>query len=532
MLKNAKSRDSFETELEKKCGVVIWPNDLVEDVDELVELRIKFSKHKTFDLDKLQAWENDCLELINNMKKLLHVCKINLANEIHSSVISKLFESLGEPNSLTKLKSGKIRAWDDIIIYETNFLMLSGSRKTVETIQSVINEIETQEKMIFHRNLSMVTKDLSLKPLQIAFLKKTKLLKKVNVKCDFKEGCITLWGLPDDVKETEISIRTLLGRSLFKRIDCKSFIVELLRDQPKILNYIDDALLQLNLTVALSVSSSGALLVHASNSSELDLTLTVLNSKLIQKEILLDENTQATLFKEEWQKKVKQFKSENLLVVKFNEFSITISGLANAVNMASESINSYFDEHAIYRKELVIPQSKCQFINMHLVDEVKKLLKEHNDDKLNKLEILNKPNCWQLSGTRPNVKLMEQTIRELLQKVMAYKKTIPKDEFNVYAESQEGKLALKAIASNTKTLIEICDSESEKEEFDYVESEFSNKVKARISLGNNAFLNVVHGSILNSDADVIVNAANQKLCHIGGVAKVIADAGGVISHFI
>ena len=528
MLKSDKSRKSIEAELEKRCGVVSWPEALLEG-DELVELRIKFNKHKPFDLDRIHTWEKDCLQLINDTKNLLHVCKINLAKETHSNVVSQLFDSLEKPKSLTKLKSGEIRAWDDILVhYKATFLTLAGTRKMVEKIQHSTNEIESKEQIILHRSLSMVTKDLPLKPYQIDFIKKKQLLNLVNVKCEFKESCISLWGLPDDIKETEFKIRGLLSKSLCKRIDCKSFIVELLRDQPKILDHIDDAFLKLNLAVALSVSSSSTLLFYASNNSEVDVALSVLNSKLTQKEISLDENTQATLVKTEWAEIVEMFRSSYLLVIKCNELSITISGLVDVVNLALKSINSYFDEHAFYQKEIVIPKSKYQIITMHLQDEMKTLLKEHNDDKLNKLEIQNKPFCWQLSGTRPNVELMGKKIGDLLQKIKSYKKMIPPlDEFNAYAQSQEGMLALKAIASNTKTVIELCDPASEKEEFD-VETEFSNKLKASISLGQDVILNVVHGCILKSNVDVIVNAANGKLHHIGGVAKIISDAGWMI----
>jgi len=37
----------------------------------------------------------------------------------------------------------------------------------------------------------------------------------------------------------------------------------------------------------------------------------------------------------------------------------------------------------------------------------------------------------------------------------------------------------------------------------------------------------VHGDITKYHADAIVNAANEDLAHVGGVAKAIADAGDV-----
>ena len=40
-------------------------------------------------------------------------------------------------------------------------------------------------------------------------------------------------------------------------------------------------------------------------------------------------------------------------------------------------------------------------------------------------------------------------------------------------------------------------------------------------------MSVVNQSILDVDVDVITNAANENLCNMGGIARVILNAAGV-----
>ena len=51
------------------------------------------------------------------------------------------------------------------------------------------------------------------------------------------------------------------------------------------------------------------------------------------------------------------------------------------------------------------------------------------------------------------------------------------------------------------------------------------KVKSKVQLDSSRSLLVVKGDLTEYQVDAIVNAANEDLAHVGGIAKAISDKG-------
>ena len=51
------------------------------------------------------------------------------------------------------------------------------------------------------------------------------------------------------------------------------------------------------------------------------------------------------------------------------------------------------------------------------------------------------------------------------------------------------------------------------------------KVKSKVQLDSHRSLLVVKGDLTEYQVDAIVNAANEDLAHVGGIAKAISDKG-------
>ena len=136
------------------------------------------------------------------------------------------------------------------------------------------------------------------------------------------------------------------------------------------------------------------------------------------------------------------------------------------------------------------------------------------------------PPAIQLSGNQPNIETMLHSIEVLVSKIQARLGTmkITLDPLlKPFFLSEEYLQLCSQLELNHQVMVK-CSCP-------FLQQKNANKVlcKTTFQPDPNALciqLFLIQGDILQEEVDVIVNAANPKLEHIGGLAKAIADAGG------
>nr|XP_032801851.1 protein mono-ADP-ribosyltransferase PARP14-like isoform X2 [Petromyzon marinus] len=197
--------------------------------------------------------------------------------------------------------------------------------------------------------------------------------------------------------------------------------------------------------------------------------------------------------------------------------AINIAGIAEAVEKADKDLTSYFKDNTA---EEIIPlqnEALCSCIidYMKIIDHsaLKSVSVERHDSLMDII----------IMGHVEEVEKHKQSINNVVSKV---NKELRKNERGIPDEKSISMFLEKYRRCNSRF------STQNQEEFSSVagasERPVATQQRPPVRLPGNRFLFVHEENILNLNVDVIVNAANEDLKHLGGLAKVLSDAGGTV----
>ncbi|XP_032801844.2 protein mono-ADP-ribosyltransferase PARP14-like [Petromyzon marinus] len=197
--------------------------------------------------------------------------------------------------------------------------------------------------------------------------------------------------------------------------------------------------------------------------------------------------------------------------------AIYIAGIAEAVEKADKDLTSYFKDNTA---EEIIPlqnEALCSCIieYMKIIKHpaFKSVSVERHDSLMDII----------IMGHSEEVEKHKQSINNVVSKV---NKELRKNERGVPDAKSISMFLEKYRGRNSR-----CSSQNQ-EQFASVagasERPVATQQRPPVRLPGNRFLFVHEDDILNLNVDVIVNAANANLNHLGGLAKVLSDAGGTV----
>ena len=118
-------------------------------------------------------------------------------------------------------------------------------------------------------------------------------------------------------------------------------------------------------------------------------------------------------------------------------------------------------------------------------------------------------------------------VHEICDNVKVGKKEVSKPGAVKHFQSTTGKKTLKGIAAEQKAVVEVYTVEEEAEEANRATASLHRKI-CHGTTDDGRILNIMQGDLTEFSADVMVNAANEQLNHVGGIAGIISGKGGPI----
>ena len=221
--------------------------------------------------------------------------------------------------------------------------------------------------------------------------------------------------------------------------------------------------------------------------------------------------------------------SSNKLIISCGDETIELAGFKEDVDSCAKSLMDYIEENSKLQKVVKFQKSMWKLFTTHMKEKWDRIVSRARELKIEFTQHSDYPHCT-LFGDRVNVNTIVNSINRL--KSSVHKKVIEIDRPGTCElfRSSKGEVYLHGIESQEKVAIEEYAGELEEtSDDDYLPDDRAsqaNCVTKCTALSHDVRINICLGDITKFAADVIVNAANERLSHDGGVARAIADKGG------
>ncbi|VDI00521.1 Hypothetical predicted protein [Mytilus galloprovincialis] len=194
------------------------------------------------------------------------------------------------------------------------------------------------------------------------------------------------------------------------------------------------------------------------------------------------------------------------------------------VKTNDEAINIFYHRETS-EENIQIPRAELRMLQEQFQAEIsiikQRCVKEHVTLNIDNVRAL-------IQGNSKGVKDAKQKIDDILRSIYKKKYTMKKAGIVKHMTSEQGKTKISQVERRNKVVVHLQTGEDSDDD-DQVQPISPNKTYTETAMciipSGQTIITVV-GDITELDVDVIVNAANKNLNHVGGLAKVIVDKGG------
>ena len=336
-----------------------------------------------------------------------------------------------------------------------------------------------------------------------------------------------------ELSKFSIDIKVNPNREGVRTIELPGNVVTVLK-RPQVSKFMQDLFTHNSIRAVLiydqSQSSNKITVVGEDSSSAKDAEM-LLQDTVQEKSLHLTRENVALLQGSLW----KDFQSSiasNIMVqvtADVSHSTIWVCGITKSVNECFGKITDFFERNTILCKVISAERGGIRFVS-----EVWKTKLEEIKRELSKFSIDIKVNPnregVEVSGTTEGLKRCLPKVRELLDAIQKRFVEIDKPGMKKFFKNEKGQSMLKATGEKNRCIIlpkEYQEVENEANELEEEEDfRSSQELSCSYVTKEGKKISVFKGDITKENVDVIVNAANNDLKHIGGLAAAILRAGG------
>lgn len=226
-----------------------------------------------------------------------------------------------------------------------------------------------------------------------------------------------------------------------------------------------------------------------------------------------------------------ELESQNTVEIEIGNNNVIIAGFLQGVQQCERHLLHYIKDKCTVETTVSIEWGIWRLFQGHMKNRWQPIVEKCKQHDVQIQEPSDESNSLlMLKGDQTHVENISQEISNLQSRVC--QKALERDQPGTceFFRSDRARLCLDGIEKHSVT-IEVTEADEDKvkgEQLTSATSKFKRKCTAQLP-NSNKQITIYIGDITEFDkADVIVNAANDELKHIGGVAKAIADKGGPI----
>ncbi|NXE90764.1 PAR14 polymerase, partial [Menura novaehollandiae] len=339
----------------------------------------------------------------------------------------------------------------------------------------------------------------------------------LQITYDYLQKVINLCGVPEEVYKVKGEILDHMHKLVKKTINIHPYIFQFLE-------HIDNETLSQSLFMSKQISAFyelgvGNIILKGSAPEDLLKAEEEIKKELDYKSITLEDVS--VLQKEEWQMLTKQNCSNEAVTVTQAESQVIIAGFSQAVAKAFEELSNFIGENTQVQRVIGgKPMAVMMFFEKEKVNDWRGLQK-----KGVKVDFSTQKKCGVISLSGPRTKVLEGvSLVEGILSGLHYKRVvIGAPGAKSYFKEQEHLLAPHA-KQEFKCLV-LLEEQPEEQLEEQQEHSNGGKPYMQVTMGETVIA-LYRADLCAHPVDVVVNASNENLKHIGGLAEALLRAAG------
>lgn len=417
-----------------------------------------------------------------------------------------------------------------------SYAFVAGEKTAVQTVQTCINSICSEKQ---------TTEALCLSPRDYDYFTEIvwpQLKSTVTVECNHANRTITISGNIHEVSYVMNSLKGMIQYSVVPVV-VDTLLVELFtaNGRQDLSTYFQEKCLQVALHSEQSVHSCTLeLLCNPKLENDVTDTAHRFTKEMEVSGMKLPKSLMTSPMAQEFAEHCQQLQMQYRVLIKKDQNQIVIGGFKSPVTSVKESLESFMKKKCFIKKSVPIHRGMWRLFNRAMKvqwmgiesqckeNEVDFTLPARDEEKL----------TIHLKGDKVEVQNICDLIAQLMQSVATSVIPVTRPGLCKYfSEKEKGKMMIGGIENAYNVCIEVVEV-GEEMEMDQAATKsvtyggskmFSKECVAEVL--NMKEICIYTGDITEFQAQVIVNAANEDLKHIGGVAYSILKKGGqVIQH--
>ncbi|NWS30309.1 PAR14 polymerase, partial [Polioptila caerulea] len=493
-----------------QCNCVpTWPDSLCADPKVTLHPSPIFSERKRSVSRLVKAWKENVSTAFSH--------SISKYEAIQCQVSTEVWEAIR--NSLPH---------DEVLMIphiSKDLHVLVGEKEVVKKVEQELKllikkatrEIE-REKQRTELNVKTVNPG-EYGILQITGLEKKFLMEfpDLQITYDYLQKSVNLSGLPEEVYKVKGEILDHIHKMAKKTIHIHPHIFQFLE-------HVDNETLSQSLFLSKQISAfyeldAGEIILKASTPEDLLKAEEEIKKELDHKSITLEDVS--VLQKEEWRMLAEENCSNGAVAVTQAETQLTIAGLSEAVAKAFEELSSFIDENTQVQRVIEKkPMAVIKFFEKEKVNDWDALRKEGVT-----VDFSTQKNCEVISLSGPKTKVLEGV--SLVERILSglHFKRVEIDLPGAKAYIKEQVHLLASHAKEVFNCLVLLEEQPEEQLEDQKEHSNRGKLAMKVTLGETVIA-LYEADLCTHPVDVVVNASNEDLRHIGGLAQALSRAAG------
>ncbi|NWR27497.1 PAR14 polymerase, partial [Tachuris rubrigastra] len=506
--KNSSLIEAINCEMAKCNCVPAWPEPHCADPKVSLHPSAVLSERKRSVSQLVKAWKDKVSSAFSQ--------SISKYEAIQCQVSAEVWESIR--NSFP---------CDEVLLIpciSKDLLVLVGEKEVVKNVEQELKVLIEKTIREIEREKQKTEQVVTVSPGEYGILQISGLEEKfrmefpgLKITYDYLQKIINLCGVPEEVYKVKGEIFDTIHKMVKKTVNIHPYIFQFLE-------HIDSETLSQSLFMSKQISTfyelgTGAVILNGSTPEDLLKAEAEIKKELDYKSIALED--ESVLLEKEWQMLTKQNCSNEAVAVTQAGSQVIIAGCTQAVAKAFEELSSFIDENTQIQRVIGgKPMAVIMFFEKEKVDVWGGLLK-----KGVKVDFRTQKKCRviSLSGSRPKVLEGVSLVERILSGLCYKRVVIGAPGAKSYFKEQERVLASHA-KQEFKCLVQL-EEHSEEHLEEQQEHNKSGKPSIQVTMGD-IVIAVYRADLCTHSVDAVVNASNEDLKHIGGLAEALLRAAG------
>ncbi|XP_042639664.1 protein mono-ADP-ribosyltransferase PARP14 [Tyto alba] len=501
--KNNRLIEAINCEMSKYNCVLTWPEPRCADPKVTLHPSATLSEQKRLVSRLIKTWNENVSTAFS--------CSISKYKAVKYQVSTEVWEAIR--NSFIH---------DEILIIppiSKDLLVLVGEKEVVMNVEEELKFLIENATREIEREKQRTEEMVVISPGEYALLQSTGVEEKIHMEFptlqitfDHIQRIINLCGMPEEVYKVKGEILENIRKMAKKTVDIHPYIFQFLL-------HIDNETLSQSLFISKQISAfyelgTETIILKGSTAEDLLKAEEEIKKELDYKSITLED--ESVLQKAEWRMLTKQNCSNEAVTVTYVESQVIIAGCSQAVAKAFEELFNFIDENTQIQKVI---RGKPMAVIMFFEKE-KASVWGDLENKGMKVDFSTQEKCRVISLSGPRSKVLKGvTLVEQILSGLHYKRVVLKEPgAKSYFKEREHFFAATA-KQDFKCLVRL-EEQSEQQEHRNADNPCR-----QVTMGG-IVIAVYNANLCTHPVDVVVNASNEDLKHIGGLADALLKAAG------